>query len=93
MKPKHFLKSLKKSFKLQHFTNWATIVGTIGTLFFAGYTIYLTKEIDRTDKKVNLLEKLVSKSDTTNSPLAGKCFPRVRKKLNHPNHLISVISC
>jgi hypothetical protein len=45
-------------------SNYATIFGFLTSLFFAIYAILLTYKIERTDKKVLLLESINSSSET-----------------------------
>jgi hypothetical protein len=55
--------------RLQKFSSWATIFGSIISVILAGITIYLTNELDKTDRKVDLLEKIAQKQDTTNKDM------------------------
>ena len=57
-------KQKSQGYLLQLFSNWATILGFFTSLFFAGYAIYLAIELDRTDKKVVLLENLIVRMDS-----------------------------
>ena len=54
------------SYLMQKLSHWATILGFFTSTFFAAYAIYLTIKVEKTDRKVELLESLAFKTDTTN---------------------------
>jgi hypothetical protein len=64
---KEILKWIKKTYYRMDSPGYLfQVISIWASLFFAGYAIYLTYEMDRTDKKVVLLQELALKTDSTN---------------------------